>query len=163
MITLLELKKEKVASTKKLRKETLLVSGVSMFFLAVLCLAIVFSQEDYRLLEILLILAGTLYLWWLLYELSVPYKEALQKKRFYENAEKGLHEEKEVTVVSYEAKTSLSKNGLEAGLLKTSYLENGRSFERDYYIYGVGYPFQAGSKIRASSTSGVLVSFEVIS
>lgn len=162
MQELLNPQKEWTKSRTQWHKECVLFAGVSLTVLVGVILALVFSGDSYWGLEIALIVAGTLYIWWALYYLTVVLKVRRKELRFYQSAIGGLKETQELTVVDYCPALTYSKDGLEARLLKTTFPERGQTYERDLYVL-VGDPsFPQGSRIRAVSFGNVLLAYEVV-
>jgi hypothetical protein len=136
--------------------------GISALFLAFVVTAILLSPEHYDVLMWALIALGTLYVWWTLYFFSVLYREILHYHRFYENALHGLRDEETLTIVSVDPSSNLTKEGLDASLIKGSFKENGKTYERDLYVLNSPLSLQAGQVVRVKSFDSVLLSYEVL-
>ena len=162
MQELLNPQKEWAKTHAQWRKECFLFTLVSLVALIGVILAIIFSSESYLGLEIALIFAGTLYIWWALYFITVVLKHRLKELRFYQAAIGGLSETQELTVIDFCPTPSFSKDGLDARLLKTCFPEKGKTYERDLYVLTGDPSFAQGSHIKAVSFGNVLLAYEVM-
>jgi hypothetical protein len=162
MIELINVKKESEIARSLKQKELTIFIAISLFVFSGVTLAIVFSKEEYTLLLWILIAVLTLYIWGTLYFFSVPFKQACRYDRFYQSALKGLLSEDTVEVRSL-VTGNISKDGLEAKQLVAQFKENGKTYERDFYLLKGQLNLKEGTRIKAESFSGVLLAYEVLS
>jgi len=162
MIELIDVKKESEIARFLKQKELTIFIVISLLVFSGVTLAIVFSKEEYTLLLWILIAVLTLYIWGALYFFSVPFKQARRYDHFYQSALNGLLSEDTVEVCSVIA-GNISKDGLEAKQLVTQFKENGKIYERDFYLLKGQFDLKEGTRIKAKSFSGVLLAYEVVS
>jgi hypothetical protein len=162
MIELIDVKKESEIVSLKRKRELFGFAVVSFLFIGGVALGIVFSKDDYVVLLWLLILAMTFYIWGTLYFFSVPYKRVCRYDRFYRGALQGLISEEIVEFVSFDPDKTTSKDGIEARQVIAEIHENGKIYERDFYLLEGRLNLAERTRIKVESFSGVLLSYEVL-
>ena len=157
----LDIQTEEIRYRSLLTKELLLFVGVSALYLLSLVLGLFLSGDDYLIPMWILIALSVFYLWGTIFFWGVLYKRDKAYERFYSSALKGLRERDDVFFVSLSKPDEFTKDGLEARLLKTSFTENGKTFERCFYVLGSFPTLEEGTKIKIESFSSVVLSYEV--
>ena len=163
MIVLLDSRKEEAEAKKQKDRFLSLFVLLSSLLLLGLTLGIIYSPEDYLILEIVLISLLTIYLWGTIYFFSSPYREAKKRFLFFHASLDGLREEEEVEVLEVEKDQSLTKEGLNAFLLKGQIKEKDKVYQRDIYLINDAPGLKKGLKIKAVTFNNVLFSYEVLS
>jgi len=162
MTEALDIQTEERRYRSLLTKELLLFVGVSALYLISLALGLFLSGEDYLIPMWLLIALSVCYVWGTIFFWGVIHKRDKAYERFYSSAHKGLRENDEVIFDSLSQPGEFTKEGLEARLLKTSFTENGATFERDFYVLGSFPTLEKGTKIKIESFSSVVLSYEAL-
>jgi hypothetical protein len=146
------------------QKEKCLISfsAVTLAVFLAVALGILYSPEDYLLLKWILIILLTFYIWGTIYFFSSPYRMVKKYERFFASAMDGLSSEETLTVKSLEEEEILTKDGLPAKIVRTSFQEGSRTYERDLYIIEGQPLFKPGETIKAMTFSSVLLAYEVL-
>lgn len=162
MNIVIEIEKEraKYAQRKKRYSVGLILSAV--LFLLGAALMIVLSPDEYGLWQWLLIGVATIYIWGLIYFVSVPYKVVRQYEAFYRSYTRGITEREKLTVVGHNTDIKINKNGLEVTTLKTTFVDKNQSFERDIYVLDKNLSLPSGTNINAHLFCNVLLGYEVL-
>ncbi|MCI2069095.1 MAG: hypothetical protein LKJ88_05920 [Bacilli bacterium] len=160
MIILLDSKKEEAEAKQKKDRFLSLFVLVSFLVLTGLTLGIIYSPEDYLLLEIVMILLLTIYLWLTIYFFSSPYRALKKRYLFFLESKEGIKEEEEVEVLGLEKDQTLTKDGLTAYLLKGQIKEKDKVYPRDIYLLTEEDNLLPGMKIKAVTFNNVLFAYE---
>jgi hypothetical protein len=145
-----------------LARELLLFAMGTTVFLAVFLFGLFLSSDHYLVVMWILIALSTLYLWGTLLYFGVIYPRDHAYERFYKSAEKGLRERQNIVFGSLSGDDSFTKDGMSARLLKGTFEENGKVFERDFYVLGDFPSLEKGETIAIESFSSVVLSIEVL-
>lgn len=162
MTFLIDIKKELMEAKKKRNKEIIISVSLILAYLICLSVSIAFSGDHYLIIMWINIIIGVLLTWWLIYYVSVVIRRNNSYLRFYEAATVGEKKEEIINIVSSSSDSSLSKEGMDASLVKGSFKEKGKEYERTLYLISEGTSFEKGEKIKVTSFSSVILSFEVI-
>lgn len=163
MTFLLDIEKELSEAKKKRTKEVILSVFLCLAYLIFLSVSIAFSGDHYLIIMWISIVLGAALAWWLIYYLSVVVRRNNAYLRFFENATHGEKKEEIIHVVSSSKEPSFSKEGMDASMVKGSFKEDGKVFERDLYLISDGASFKEGEKVKVTSFSSVILSYEVLS
>ena len=161
MTEALDIQTEERRYRSLLTKELLLFVGVSALYLVSLAFGLFLSGEDYLIPMWVLIALSVCYVWGAIFFWGVVYKRDNAYEKFYSSALKGLRESDKVSFKSLSKPDEFTKQGLEARLLKTSFIENGEVFERYFYVLGSFPMLEEGATIMIESFSSVVLSYEV--
>ncbi len=162
MNVVIEIEKEqaKFAQRKKIYTGGLILSIV--LFLLGATLMVVLSPDEYDFWQWILIGLATIYIWGLIYFVSVPYKTVRQYEAFYRSYTRGIVEHEKLTIIAHDTDIKINKNGLEVTTLKTTFVDKNKSFERDVYVLSNNISLSAGTNIRAHLFCNVLLGYEVL-
>ncbi|MCI2111420.1 MAG: hypothetical protein LKK13_03655 [Bacilli bacterium] len=158
MRKLLDIEKETEYWGARRRAGIWLMVFVSLAYLTLLTLCLFLSGEEYLAEMWVCVGVGVAYVWWLLYFLTVPFRERNKRFRFFLSAETGLRETSLVSVIGQGE--PVEKEGIDMIPLKTSFSEGNRTFERDFYLMGGSVRLLPGSKVRIESFSNVVLAIE---
>jgi hypothetical protein len=162
MHRLLDLQKEYDRFSRKKKLSLILFAAVSLIVIAGSVLGIVYSPANYVWLQWVLIVILAVYSWFCLYFFTVSYRDIRFHERFYAAALKGQSSQETLCVLSFDTEHPTSKDGLDAYLLKTSFKEAGKTYERDLYVFDKDLSFKTGSAIQATTFASVLLAYEEV-
>jgi hypothetical protein len=157
----IEKERDKYAKRQRLYGQLIILSFV--LFLVAITLGVLFSPENYGWLQWLLIGVATLYIWGMIYFISVPYKVAKQYAAFFRGYTRQIVEHETFTVVGFEGDRKINKSGLEVSTLKVTFADKTHTYERDVYVFNDTLKLEAGAQIKAHLFANVLLAYEVIS
>lgn len=142
-------------------KELLVYGGVAFLYLLALTLTILFSGDDYLIPLIVMLVVSVLFVWGTIYLFTTLFPYAHSRVKFFGAAQKGLRKREQVVYESLGKEGEVTKEGIEARLLKASFYENGKTFERDYYVLGSFPELEKGTALTIESFSSVVLAYEV--
>jgi len=161
MIAVVDVKKE-AGHYRSLKTKWLSAFVISTLgFFLIMSFAIAFSPDDYLILEIALMVFSTLFIWAALYFFGVIYKRIRRYDRFFQSALSGLKEKERLIFDSLLEDETISKDGMEVKIMKTHFVENGKTFERDLYVFDDFGPLESGASIDVETFSNVVLAYEV--
>jgi hypothetical protein len=156
--------KTEATKYQTLQKRYWLVFLIALaLFLGALTLLIIYSPTNYGVALWISIILSTLFLWGALYFFSGPYQSVAKRSRFFCHALQGLKSEEDVVIASIGSDEGVSKEGIPATLLTASFQEDGKTYERSFYLLSSIPALKVGERIRATSFASVLLSYEVLS
>lgn len=161
MIAIVDVKKE-AGYYRSLKTKWLFAFFIStLCFFAIMAFSIAFSPDNYLALEIVLMILSTLFIWGVLYFFGAIYKRISHYCRFFQSALAGLREKENLIFDSFLDDETITKAGMKVKIMKTHFLENGKTFERDLYVFDALEDLKSGSAIEVETFSNVVLSYEV--
>lgn len=161
MEVVLEIEKEQTKFAKRKKKYNFLLILSLVLFLLGAALMIVLSPDEYSLLQWMLIILATFYIWGLIYFISVPYKMVKQYDAFYRSYSRAIIEHEKLTITGFDSRIRIDKSGLEVCTLKTTCIDKNIVFDRDVYVTDDKFSLPKGTIIKARLFRNVLLDYEV--
>ena len=153
---------EKEKWKKAQERELIICSSLTVLFLIGLVLGIIYSPEDYLLLQILLIALTSAFIWLSIYEVSVRMKNISAYCRFYSSFNQETAGLERLTYLGVKKEEAV-KDGIRSKLLSFSFTEKGKTYHRDIYLLKGEFNLKEGSQIEAEVFYSVLISYKEIS
>lgn len=161
MEVVLEIEKEQTKFAKRKKKYNFLLILSLVLFLLGAALMVVLSPDEYFTLQWILIILATLYIWGLIYFISVPYKMVKQYDAFYRSYSRAIIEHEKLTITDFDSTIKINKSGLEVCTLKTTCIDKNIVFEREVYVTDEKFFLPKGTIIKARLFRNVLLGYEV--